>query len=192
MPVLIISLLSFGNEPVAPVHLLRPSMNDSISYDQGKLLLLSVAKDQGEKLVLSTQWYAERVIAIGTKEEKYNFAKAFYRIFASATSIQSFTYMLKFFKGFSAPESLAFTYTDTMSVREFWRNPAFLTLGKLVKLTEAGEIMLTIRGWRDSTYTTPYDDPTSDNRWLYKLHIQLIPGMNSVFISLPGKRKQGL
>jgi predicted CXXCH cytochrome family protein len=45
-----------------------------------------------------------------------------------------------------------------------------------------------VTGWKDSVYTPVYDDPAEDGRALYKIHIQLVPGENRIFLGANGNR----
>lgn len=184
--------LFLGSEPSERVRILGPSAGDSSSYDQGKLLILSLLKEAGPDLLVSTQWSVQRVMDVSTRGAKDNFAKDFYRIFEPKTTMQQLTYALKYFKGFSKPESLTYAFRDTMSIRTFWQKPEFTSLVKSIRSTDVSEVLVTLKGWRDSVWTTPYDDPNSDSRSLFKLHVQLVPGVNRIFFSTPGRKDQGV
>lgn len=190
--ILLVHFQSFGDGNVESIRMLRPPSGDSLSYDQGKLFLVSVAKAEGENLVLSTQWREERVFDLNTRGSKENFAKDFYRLIPPRSSIQSLVSSFKLFKGFTKPETLSFHYLDTMSIRSFWQQKSFTTLVRNVQSTNSSEILITVCGWQDTVISAVYEDPTMENRWLYKLHVQLIPGANDVYFSIPEKRSEGL
>ena len=187
---LIMTTLSLGKEPGGDVRIVSPLQADSTSYDQGRLFLVSVAKDAGPNLVLSTQWISMRLIDVSTKMAKDNFPREFYKLLGPNTTIQLLTYSFKQFRGFTKPESLAFAYSDSMSVRALWQRPVFAALIRTVQSTDAGEVLVSLKGWKDSTYTPVYDDPGSDDRSLYKLHVQLIPGVNRIYM-MTGRRQEG-
>jgi predicted CXXCH cytochrome family protein len=174
----------FCGDNIAPViAILAPSAADSLSYDQGKLFVVSMSKDAGSTLMVSTQWSVTKTIAVGSTTEKENFPKEFYKLFVPNSTIQSLVYTYKFFLGFSRPETLAFAYEDTLSIRAFWQKPEFAEIVKRIQRNDVQEILLQVRGWRDTTYSAIYDDPQNDSRTLYKVHVQLIPGSNIIYFS---------
>lgn len=176
-----------GDSPDA-IRILRPLQGDSLMYDQGQLLLLSVAKDQGENLSVSTQWKMSRTYEIGPEGSRENFAKVFYRLFDPSTSLQSLFYTFKKFKGYTKPETLSFNFSDAMTIRKFWQDPGFTKLVKTIQTTDASEVMLELRGWKETQLVPLYDDPESDNRWLYKIHVQMILGENKLYFLIPGAK----
>lgn len=190
---MVCTLTFLGDAPRNPISILVPFQPDSISYDKGKTVLVSVAKNAGSKLCVSTQWETEKVININTKMAKDEFVKEFYKTFEPKTTIQFLSYSLKIFKGYTKPESLTFAYTDTMSVRKLWQTPQFAQFIKKVQQSrDADNVLVTLRGWIDSTYTTIYDDPNNEERALYKLHIQLIPGLNNIYCSTVDRRDSAM
>jgi predicted CXXCH cytochrome family protein len=74
-----------------------------------------------------------------------------------------------------------------VTIRKFWETAEFTSLVNRVKDDRTERLVLIVRGWKDSSYTTPYDDPNADDRALYKLQLHLIPGVNSIYFSLGGK-----
>lgn len=172
-----------GDTPTPDIFVLYPTSSDSVSYDQGKIILVSALTQKVSSLDVSTQWETEQIIPIGVKAEKENFPKTFYNLIPKKRTIQSLVYMFRFFKGYSIPETLMFAYTDTMSVKSLWQKPSFSDLVKKIQVNNATEIILTIRGWQDSVYTPVYDDPNGEGRNLYKLFVKLLPGTNSIYFS---------
>jgi predicted CXXCH cytochrome family protein len=98
------------------------------------------------------------------------------------------TYTFKVMQGYTPAETLTFAYTDTMSIRSLWSRPELAKLVKQVKGTDASSLLLHLHGWKDSVYSTQFDDPAADNRALYKVQINLIPGVNNLYFA-PGGRK---
>ena len=180
-------LLLMGDAPNRDITLLVPFSPDSISYDQGKLFVLSAPKDSGTTLTASTQWETTRYFVLSDTVRE-GFPKEFLKMFAPGTTIQQVVYGFKFFRYYAKAESLAFKYGDTMTIRKFWGTTEFSNLLKELKSNDAQSLILTVRGWRDSTCTTPYDDPNADNRGLYKLQLHLIPGDNLLYFALNGNK----
>lgn len=177
-------LLLFRGDSIAPeIIILTPSANDSLSYDQGKLILVSALKDAGSELTISTQWEIEKAIAVGSMAEKERFPKEFYKLFLPNSTIESIVYRYKYFSGYSKPESLAYSYADSMSIKSFWQQSAFTEMVKKIQREDMQEVLFHIRGWRDTTYMAIYDDPLNDSRTLYKLPIQLIAGKNTIYFA---------
>jgi hypothetical protein len=104
----ITGLLSTDGGPKNAVQILRPVMGDSLAYDQGKLFIASVAKSTGTKLVVSTQWKVEGVFDLATEDLRNNFAKDFFKVVPSQTTIERFTYHFVLFQGYSPSETLSF------------------------------------------------------------------------------------
>ncbi len=180
------SLLFFtGDSPSPDIFVVYPTNSDSVSYDQGKIVLVSALAQTVPNLVVASQWETEQVVPIGVKAEKENFPKEFYKLVSKKRTIQSLVYMFRFFKGYSAPETLKFSYFDTMSVKSLWQKPSFSELVKTIQTNNATEIILTVRGWQDSVYTPVYDDPSSEGRTLYKTFVKLLPGNNEIYFSSP-------
>lgn len=172
-----------GDSPTADIVVLFPPITETTSYDQSKLLLVSVSKEIGNELTVLTQWQKEERFIIGTKSEKENFPKEFYKIFDSKMTLQMLSYTYKYFEGFSKPETLKYEHSDSMTIKSLWKRKEFTEWVKVMQSKQALEIILNMRGWKDSTYTAVYDDPIADNRILYKLHVQLIPGENRIYFS---------
>jgi predicted CXXCH cytochrome family protein len=86
-----------------------------------------------------------------------------------------------------------FAYTDTMTIRGLWQKPEFAQLVKRVQLTnDISEVVVNLKGWSDSTFTTPYDDPNEGERSLYKLHVRLIPGANEIYCAPAGHKENAM
>ncbi len=176
-------ILFLGDSPSSDIIVVFPPSSETESYDQAKLILVSASKETGSELVVSTQWQREERLSISSKTEKENFPKEFYKLFDSKTTLQMLTYTYKYFEGFSKPETLKYEHSDTMSIKTFWKRKEFSDWVKAIQTKQALEVILNIRGWRDSLYTAVYDDPNAENRMLYKLHLQLVPGENRVYFS---------
>ena len=191
--VLTVSISFMGDVTVPTMNILAPFPSDSIAYDAGKVFIVSQSKESGENLTVSTQWEKLHVFdlsALGTKE---NFARDFYSLFEPNTTVEMLTYSFKIFKGYTKPESLTYGFLDSMNIKRLWQRPEFSQMVKrILQAKEANEVLVTMKGWNDSTYTTTYDDPTIDGRALYKLHAQLIPGVNDIYFSPAGKKKNAV
>lgn len=186
-------LFFVGDTSVPAISFIVPSVSDSTSYDRGKVFIVSASKDIGEELVLSTQWQSTNLIDISTREAKDNFPKTIYKLLAPQSTLELLSYSFKYFKGYTAPESLAFAYADTLTVKGLWRQPQFAQLVKRVQLsTDISDVLLMVRGWNDSTYISPYDDPSSGDRTLYKFHVRLVPGKNTIYCAPIGRKDQAI
>ncbi|MFI5253433.1 MAG: cytochrome c3 family protein [Bacteroidota bacterium] len=174
------------------MKILYPSLQDSTSYDEGRTLLVSMEKDSTGFLLVSTQWQLLKYINFSDSAAKGNFPKTFLQYFKPHTTIQKLWYTFQISNYFTAPESVTFKYTDTMNVRTFWQRPEFATLLKEVKEAQANYLILNIAGWIDTSCTTPYDDPNADNHGLYKLHIRLVPGVNTIYFAPSGKKNDAM
>ena len=188
---LLTGLILMGDTPGRDITLLVPFSGDSVSYDQGKIFVLSAPKVEGATLTASTQWQSTRYFAL-SDTMKEGFPKEFLKMFTPGTTIQEVVYGFKIISNYSKPESVSYRYSDTMSIRKFWGTPEFSSLLRQLKSTDAQNLILTVRGWKDSSYTTAYDDPNADNRAWYKLQLQLIPGDNLVYFALNGKKESAL
>jgi predicted CXXCH cytochrome family protein len=171
-----------GNQTQKNIVILRPLPEQTTADEQGKIFLLSTAKEI-TNLIVSTQWEAEKIVSIGTKKEKDDFPKEFFKFFEPRTTIGQISYSFEFYSGLTRPDSILFNYRDTMSVRAFWGRQQFANLLNKIQTTNASSILLYIKGWKDSTYTTEYDDPSGDARLLYKVNLRLIPGYNKLYFS---------
>ncbi len=170
------------------IEILRPSKGDSIAYDQGKLFLASVTKSLGNRLVVATQWKVEGVFDLATEDSRNNFARDFFKVIPPKTTIERLAYRYVLFQGYSPAETLAFEYPETVTIRTLWQNPKFIQLAKDVQKTNASELFISIRGWKDSSYEATYDDPADEQRTLYKIHVKLLPGPNRLYFSAAGVR----
>ena len=179
----VLGLLTMGSGMKDSIRILRPALGDSIAYDQGKLFLASVAKSIGNQIVVSTQWKVEGIFDLATEDSRNNFAKDFYKVIPPKTTIERLTYYFVLFQGYAAPDTLSFSYPETVSIRSLWQNPKFIQLAKDVKSTNASELFISVQGWKDSTYDAIYDDPADDQRTLYKIQVKLLPGSNRIYFS---------
>ena len=62
---------------------------------------------------------------------------------------------------------------------------------QLVKTGEASQIVLSVRGWKDSVITSEFEDPSS-GAILYKFNTSLIPGRNRIYFAADGNKKTAL
>jgi predicted CXXCH cytochrome family protein len=173
--------LFLGDIPEKKIAVLYPGDADSVSYDQGKLLLVSAMKDTTAGMILSTQWEVKKLVDISSKDALENFAKVFYQLVPPRTTIEQLSYAFKYFKGFTQAETLAFAYADTVTLQMLWQKPQFAKFMKNVQSSGASDIVIDLRGWKDSLYAQVYDDPVNDTRALYKFSIQLLPGRNALY-----------
>lgn len=191
--ILVSMFLFIGDTPMGDVTILYPLQSDSVSYDPGKILIVSAVKDTTASLVFSTQWAKEKVFDLSVEGAKANFAKDFYKLFEPKTSIGLITYSFKYFKGYAKAESLSFAYPDSVDIKKLWQRPEFAKFVKDVQQKPGiSDVFVTLTGWFDSVYTTPYDDPMTDGRLLYKVQVRLLPGANTIYCSYPGKRSQAV
>jgi predicted CXXCH cytochrome family protein len=186
------SLLFIGDSPKDSVSFLYPTLQDSTSYEQGQIFIISAAKDSNSTLLVSTQWQELKYVDFFNDTVKENFAKEFYKYFVPRTTIQEIWYSFKYLTYFTPPESLTFKYTDTMSIREFWKRPEFAELYGAVKNTKADYLLIRLKGWKDTTYTTAFDDPNADNRALYKIPLRLITGLNTIYFAVGGEKNHAI
>ena len=184
--VIIFSVFSIGDVPTQEIVILRPDTS-KVAYDQGKLFIVSISKNSDSTLMASTQWETTRYFVL-SDTVKQAFPKEFFQMFAPGTTIQRIVYTYGFFNYIANPETLTFTYRDTVTIRKFWGTPQFSSFIKGLNSTEAKNMVFTVRGWKDSSYTTAYDDPNADNRALYKLQLHLIPGDNFVYLAPNGNK----
>jgi predicted CXXCH cytochrome family protein len=178
-----------GDTYVADIVFLAPLSSDSTSYDPGKILILSVSKQACDSIVISHQWNEVKLFDLRGEGSRDNFAKDIYTLFEPKTTLQLLTYSFKVFTGYTYPESLTFAYSDSVTIRTLWQKPQFVEfIKKVQQSSDANDILVSIKGWKDSLYTPVYDDPNSDSRALYKVHVRLIPGINDVFCAPAGRR----
>ena len=187
-----LTVFCFGFSAEPDVILLVPTSNSTSLYDRGHIFLVSVAKSSGSSLLVSRPWSVEKSIPVMSPDDRTNFPKTIMRLFEPKTTIQQVQYSFQFTQGITPPTNVEFTYGDTVSLRSFWNKPEFATLVKQVKETKASAVILRIRGWKDSTMQSDYDDPSDESRSLYKLHLPAIPGQNSFYFAPGGRRKDAL
>jgi len=180
--------LFMGDSPTKDLYVLYPQTDDSLSYDQSKLVFVSALSLAVPELLVSTEWETEQLMVVEQKADKENFPKEFYKLFQPTTTLQSFEYSFKFYNGFSIPETLTFAYTDTVSIKTLWQKKEFTNIVKSVMTKDVLGIIVKLRGWRDSIYTPVYDDPNGEGRSLYKITVKLIPGANSIYFASSGDK----
>ena len=181
LSLVIIGIFVSGDKQVPPVQVIVPAPTDTVCYDQGKLVLVSVDKTAIPNLLVSTQWTMNRLMDVSPVVAKQNFPKDFYKLFDPTAQIQRIIYYYRVYTGYSRPDTLLFSYKDTVTIRKLWGMPVMLKFAQDVQTPEVLAIILSIQGWKDSIYTPVYDDPNAEGRSLYKLHIQLIPGENKIY-----------
>jgi predicted CXXCH cytochrome family protein len=162
------------------IQLIVPSQGDSISYDQGKLLVLSVMKEKIPNLLVSAEWKFTKFMDVAPKVQKDNFPKDFYKLFDPKTTLRQFVYAYRFFGGWARPDTMSFRYQDTISIRSLWSKPILAKFAENAQSPDVLGVMVSVSGWKDSLYTPVYDDPNNDARALYKIHVQLVPGVNLI------------
>ena len=182
-----------GEGPASPVTIVVPTGTDTVAYDQALLLVVSASKESSPTLLVSTQWQKVQLFDLRADKSKETFAKDFYNLFGPKMTVQLLTYSFKLFKGYTLPDTILFTYSDTMNIRMLWKRPEFMKMYKKIQQsTDADAILVNMRGWNDSSYTTVYDDPNADGRLYYKLNLQLIPGRNDLYLAPNGERRYSL
>jgi predicted CXXCH cytochrome family protein len=155
------------------------------------LFIVSALKESVPNLLLSTQWGFDQYIDLNVQGAKESFPKTFYKLIPSNATIQKVTFEFRTYYGYLKPDSMTFSYSDTMTIRSFWTLPKFGSIAQSVaRNTDITGLILSARGWRDSVYAAVYDDPASEGRALYKLHVKLIPGENRISFSQPGRKDQ--
>jgi predicted CXXCH cytochrome family protein len=180
-------LVFLGDTTAPPLVILAPT--DSTSYDAGKILLVSMLKEYDSTVTLSAQWEQTRFFSLKLADSKENFASDVYKLFGPGMTVQTLTYSLALFKGFTPAKVLQYAYTDSMNIRRLWQRPEFVQFVKDVQLSSnASAVLVSLRGWVDSTYRTEYDDPNADGRALYKIQARLVPGVNTLFCAPGGRR----
>jgi len=184
------SIMFLGDATRNNITLLIPFESDSLSFDQGKIVVVSVPKDFGKGLLVSTQWETEKVIDVNTKQTKDNFAKEFYKGFPPQTTIQMISYSYKFYNGWSKPETLSYKYSDTMSIRSFWQTPNFSNFLQQIQSTNGSMLLLCVKGWKDTLWSTTHDDSNDESRALFMLQLQLVPAENRIYFGVPGKKDE--
>lgn len=179
----IVCLLTMGDRPKQDVVILLPSPGDSVSRDAARILLVSVAKEAGPELIVSTQWQKEKWIPIASKAEKEDFLKAFMQTVGSEMTIERMLISFSYSEGLFRPDTLNYSRSDSMSMRKLWQQPVFAEMVKKVKLGNATGVLLNVTGWKDSTVTTSFDEPGNEAYSLFKIHVRLIPGKNTIIFT---------
>ena len=80
-------MIGLGDKPVEPISILWPVMPDSVSYDQGKILLVSATKGSAD-FVVSTQWQRMTYLDISGNPGKESFPKDFYSFFKPGMTLE--------------------------------------------------------------------------------------------------------
>lgn len=176
-------VLFLGDAPRSPLTILAPVFPDSLAFDQGQLFVVTGLKDEAHELMLSTQWEIEKVIDIGTKANKDNFAKEVYKLFPQKSTIEHVSSSYLFYNGWSKPDSLIFSYNDTMTVRSFWQLPQFAELVRQTQAINSSYVLIHMRGWKDTIYTSNHPDPSDTTHKLYRIPVQFIPGINKIYLA---------
>ena len=175
-------IIFFGDVSAPRITILSPSASDSVSYDQSKLLILSVEKQSVPNLLVSTQWNVLRYMDVSPVASKKSFPRDFYKLFDPKATIGQLIYRYKTGNGYTSPETLSYVYRDTMTIRTLWSTPSLTKFAQETQPTEVLGVELSVTGWKDSLYEPVYDDPNADGRALYKLHIQLVSGVNRIYL----------
>ncbi len=186
---LCISVVFIGGTSNDDIVILHPITDDTLAYDQNRIFILSVTKSAENTIVTSVPWHIDKMIAVPSKEEKENFAKKFYKLFPPQSSIRTLIYSCRYYSGYTIPETLSYSFSDTMSIRTFWQNQSFIKIMGKVQSNDVSSIILKITGWKDSTFTAICDDPNDDARSLFKMTVSLFPGNNSIYFSTQGIRE---
>lgn len=190
--VLLALVLLQGDTPVPSTVVLAPFPGDSVAWDTGKLFLVSVSRDAGENLLVSTQWEANSQIELSSKALKEEFPKTFIRLVPPGATLQSVSFIHRYFRGFSAPVELGYSYADTASIASLWVNPAFVEMVRRLQGSDVLSVIVSLRGWKDTTLAPVYDDPSADNRVLYKHPVRLVPGRNEVRFAPAGDKRRSI
>lgn len=186
----LLTLLLFrGDTPVGETVILTPFPGDSVSYDSGKLFILSVAKDAGSDLLVSSQWELDLQVDVSSKSLKEEFPKTFVKLIPASSTLQSVRFIYRFFRGYSKPDSIAYGYAAAATVNTLWSEPQFVGMVKKLQGNEVLSVLIAMKGWTDTTLAPVYDDPAADNRTLYKIPVRFIPGVNDIHFAPGGKRE---
>ncbi|MBI5022355.1 MAG: hypothetical protein HZB59_13045 [Ignavibacteriales bacterium] len=177
-----------GDAPRSTLTVLAPIYPDSLAFDQGQLFLISAPKEQTAGLLISTQWSVEKLIDISNKTNKDNFAKEVFKLFPPKSTLELVSTSFLFYNGFSKADSVNFSYTDTVTVRSFWQLPQFAEIINQVQNISASHVLLHIRGWKDTVYTSTHLDPLNPDQILYYTSIQLLPGVNRIYFADNGNK----
>lgn len=187
--IVLLSLLIFpGDTTVDRTTVVLPFPADTLSYDSGKLFIVSVAREAGDDLVVSTQWGLHTQVDLSTKALKEAFPRTFVKLLPERATLQSVKFVRRFFRGYSKPDSLGFGYPDTVGINALWVDPAFVEMVRSLQGIEVLSVVITARGWKDTTLAPVYDDPVADNRALYKVPVTLTPGLNDVRFAPAGRK----
>jgi predicted CXXCH cytochrome family protein len=191
MAFLAIGFLASSMQKFETLTLVAPVGDHSKSYDPSVIFVVSAAKGAAKSVTVSTQWNLTASLPIATDGERNGFAKAFVRLFPQSATLESIVYSCKRYGGVTRPDTILFSYADTMSLRSFWQHPRFNQIMQIVKGAEASQIVLSIRGWKDTVITSEYEDPAS-GAILYKSHATLISGTNRVYFAADGAKRSAL
>lgn len=190
--ILCLPALFLGSKSSSDIRIIRPLLTESTTNDQGQLFLISAPKEKNFGLLISTQWAVEKLIDIGNKTNKDNFAKEVYKLFPAKSTLELVSTSYLFYNGFSKRDSMNFTYTDTMTARSFWQLPQFAEIIRQVQSLNASHVLLQMRGWKDEVYTSNHPDPTDPDQLLFHAAIQLLPGVNRIYFASNGIKKNAI
>lgn len=179
-----------GDTPRSSLTILAPVYPDSLAYDQGQLFLITCSKEQTTGLMISTQWAVEKLIDIGSKANKDNFAKEVFKLFPAKSTLELVSTSFLFYNGFSKADSISFPYIDTITVRFFWQLPQFAEIIRQVQNINASHVLLQMRGWKDTVYTSTHPDPINPDQVLYRASVQLLPGANRIYFASNGMKNE--
>ncbi len=178
---LTISLISLGTLFIQ-VNKFEIYFKNTNSLDPNKILLLTTDKSLGDELFLYSQWQATKLIQIITKAEKENFSKEFAKIFPKNVLLEEIVFGYVKENTVIVAETLRYNFKDTVSLRDFWQSVAFAKSIEKIMKTNYPEVLVTAKGWEQDTIRTEYDDPSSENRLLFKVNLNLINGENKIFV----------
>jgi predicted CXXCH cytochrome family protein len=181
-----------ADSPKKDMTLLAPSPGDTNAYDEGQIFLLSVAKGLDSTLLVSAQWETENYIDLTTNEARQGFPKLFYKLFEPQTTLQLMTYSYRTIHGYTQPETVNYAYTDTMNIKNLWGRPELANLMKGAQNADFQYVLLHLRGWKDSLYSTTFDDPSADSRSLYKIQVHLLAGTNALYFAPSGRKSDAI
>lgn len=162
--------------------------NNNNSLDPNKIILLSTDASLGNELLLYSQWQSSKLIQIITKTEKENFSKEFAKIFPKNIFIQEIVFGYVSSNIVAIAETLRYKFKDTMSLRNFWQSLAFAKSMEKILKTNYPEVLVNVKGWKEDTIKTEFDDPAAENRYLFKINLSLINGTNQIYITLKQSR----
>src|SRR5690349_11480419 len=141
----IFALLFLGDATAPSIVILRPALPDSVSWDPGKLFIVSAAKEAAPQLTVSTPWEKIHAFDLAAGGAKENFPKEFYRFFDNRWSIERWSYSFKVFTGFTKPETLSYAYTEGMTIKTLWQKMELLEFVKQLQASEGSQVVVWAR-----------------------------------------------